>query len=83
MSYVTTTHTNHTIHACAAAIRAATAAMRKYATTRATNRARTTAHNGVKAHSRAALRARSYGLDHMAVIGDPGVGPPEPAEAAA
>jgi hypothetical protein len=37
-SYVTATHTNHTIHACtAAAMRAATVAMRKYARTRATN----------------------------------------------
>ena len=37
-SFVTATHTNHTIHACtAAAMRAATVAMRKYARTRATN----------------------------------------------
>ena len=37
-SYVTNTHTNHTIHACSlAAVRAATHAMRTYATTRATN----------------------------------------------
>ena len=37
-SYVTNTHTNHTIHACSlAAVRAATNAMRAYATTRATN----------------------------------------------
>ena len=37
-SYVTATHTSHTVHACtAAAMRAATAAMRKYARTRATN----------------------------------------------
>ena len=37
-SYVTTTHTNHTIHACtAAAIRAAAKTMRAYALTRATN----------------------------------------------
>ena len=37
-SYVTTTHINHTIHACAAAaIRAAAKTMRAYALTRATN----------------------------------------------
>ena len=37
-SYVTNTHTNHTIHACSlAAVRAATKAMRAYATTRAIN----------------------------------------------
>ena len=37
--YVTTTHTNHSIHTCtAAAMRAATVAMIKYARTRATNR---------------------------------------------
>ena len=37
-SFGLTSHTNHTIHACtAAAMRAATVAMRKYARTRATN----------------------------------------------
>ena len=37
-SYVTNTHTNHTIHACSlAAVRAATKAMRACATTRAIN----------------------------------------------
>ena len=37
-SYVTTTHINHTIHACAAAAaRAAAKAMRDYSLTRATN----------------------------------------------
>ena len=37
-SYVTTTHINHTIHACAAtAARAAATAMRDYSLTRATN----------------------------------------------
>ena len=37
-SYVTTTHINHTIHACAAtAARAAAKTMRAYALTRATN----------------------------------------------
>ena len=36
--YVTTTHTNHTIHACTlAAVRAAANAMRAYATTRFAN----------------------------------------------
>ena len=36
--YVTTTHINHTIHACAAtAARAAAIAMREYSLTRATN----------------------------------------------